>query len=149
MICRTLRLLFGRQYVCKSANPLPCHLVPCLTLLCLGLQLAVHCVLEPSVRVSSSAHRKRLNSPHFLSVQYDTVIPLARPIDGSSSLAVPAGTNIRIGLPTTNSIPELWGSDCDDFRPERWLEFKNGYDPKGVTGGLERGQMIPGVWSNM
>jgi cytochrome P450 len=46
----------------------------------------------------------------------------------SDGTFVPAGT--RVGLPTfaMGRMPKLWGSDANEFKPERWLE----QDPGGV-----------------
>ncbi|KAH7105883.1 cytochrome P450 [Auriculariales sp. MPI-PUGE-AT-0066] len=79
-------------------------------------------------------------------VQRDTVLPLSRPVSRSLSLAVPRGTTIRLGMQTANTIPHLWGSDVDMFRPERWLESKNGFDPLLADA---QATPIPGVWSNI
>ncbi|KAI0642751.1 cytochrome P450 [Trametes meyenii] len=56
----------------------------------------------------------------------DTVIPLNNAVrssygEATSSINVPAGTNIIISILGANRDPCLWGADASEWRPERWL----------------------------
>ena len=56
----------------------------------------------------------------------DTVVPLSRPITGMSGksiteLAVPAGTEVFIGIQGCNTSEFFWGEDAQEWKPERWL----------------------------
>jgi len=64
-------------------------------------------------------------------------------------MVLPAGTMIRIGAHNANRIPELWGPDGDSFRPERWFDAKNGFDPILSAAYKDQDLSLPGVWSNM
>ena len=75
----------------------------------------------------------------------DAVLPLSRPIrtthgETLSSLVVPQGTNIIIGIMALNRQKSLWGADALEWKPERWL----GQLPSSVTDAK-----IPGVYSNL
>ena len=57
-----------------------------------------------------------------------------------SSIPVPQGTSICVGIHACNTSPALWGADAEVWRPERWLEGL----PEEV--GAAR---VPGVYSNL
>jgi len=64
----------------------------------------------------------------------DCIIPLSEPIvksDGSKmfELRIAEGTHIDIPIRAMANDPVVWGSDCDEFKPERWLS------PNGVPDG--------------
>lgn len=68
------------------------------------------------------------------SAKRDTVLPLSRPVrrtDGrlSVELAVPAGTEVSMGVHGCNTSKEFWGEDAMDWKPERWLSPL----PKSIT----------------
>ncbi|KAJ7124284.1 cytochrome P450 [Mycena epipterygia] len=72
----------------------------------------------------------------------DDVLPLVTPCvdsEGTShnSLRIPKGLNIRIPIADVNTDPNLWGTNADEYRPERWEKV-----PEAVNG-------IPGVWANL
>ena len=72
-------------------------------------------------------------------------MPLSQPIrgiDGSEikEIFVPAGTAILTNLRACNRIPEVWGEDADEWKPDRWLK------PLPETVANAR---IPGVYSNL
>ncbi|KAJ6588565.1 cytochrome P450 [Mycena capillaripes] len=56
----------------------------------------------------------------------DTILPLSTPVDGKicSTLTVPKGTSIFIGIAAANHSKRIWGEDALEFRPERWTNGK-------------------------
>ncbi|KAF9521480.1 cytochrome P450 [Crepidotus variabilis] len=54
--------------------------------------------------------------------------------------SVPKGTKLCLRVFNCNRNKELWGSDAEDFKPERWLDNL----PESVTN-----SRIPGVYSNL
>lgn len=71
-------------------------------------------------------------SPTYLiprSAVKDGVLPLTTPIigvDGEviTSIAVPKGTLIYIGMSAVNHSKKIWGEDALEFKPERWSNGK-------------------------
>merc|ERR1712100_368005 len=57
---------------------------------------------------------------------------------------VPAGTSVVIGLQAINRDAESWGSDANEFRPERWME--GGREGEGEEG-KEGIAMVRSPWS--
>ncbi|KAJ3789675.1 cytochrome P450 [Lentinula aff. detonsa] len=53
-------------------------------------------------------------------------VPLSEPIPGTSDtyLVIPKGTILEIPVNVVQTDPDVWGSDAEIFRPERWLERK-------------------------
>ncbi|KAE9409329.1 cytochrome P450 [Gymnopus androsaceus JB14] len=53
-------------------------------------------------------------------------VPLSEPIEGTSDmhLVIPKGTILEIPVNVIQTDPDVWGSDAEIFRPERWLERK-------------------------
>ena len=73
-------------------------------------------------------------------------MPLSTPLtllDGTSptSIHVPKGTTILIGIYSCNRNKDIWGDDACEWKPERWLD---GSIPESVTDAK-----IPGVYSNL
>ncbi|KAJ7598493.1 cytochrome P450, partial [Mycena floridula] len=57
----------------------------------------------------------------------DDVLPLSSPIttpDGLpvSSVSIPKGVSVVVPITTINTSEMFWGSDAQEFRPERWLQ---------------------------
>ena len=50
----------------------------------------------------------------------DTVLPLGGGCDGRSPLFVPKGRIVEMDLYTVQRDPAIWGSDANEFKPERW-----------------------------
>lgn len=50
----------------------------------------------------------------------DTTLPLGGGDDGRSPLFVPKGRVVEIDLYTVQRDPTIWGSDANEFKPERW-----------------------------
>lgn len=53
-------------------------------------------------------------------------MPLSTPIkatDGSmlNEIFLPKGTDVVVGIAASNRNAALWGSDADEWKPERWL----------------------------
>ncbi|KAJ3910411.1 cytochrome P450 [Lentinula edodes] len=53
-------------------------------------------------------------------------VPLSEPIAGTSDtyLVIPKGTILEIPVNVVQTDPDVWGSDAEIFRPERWFERK-------------------------
>ena len=64
-------------------------------------------------------------------VTKDDIIPLSAPVRGRSGnliagVPVRAGDRIDISISAVNFQKSVFGDDADVFRPERWLEGKDG-----------------------
>ncbi|EAU85619.1 cytochrome P450 [Coprinopsis cinerea okayama7 len=75
----------------------------------------------------------------------DAILPLGMPItrkDGQriDEIHVPKGTKIWASILGINRMPELWGPDADEWKPERWLSPL----PEAL-----RDAKVPGVYSNL
>ena len=73
------------------------------------------------------------------------MLPLTHPIsltDGTitTEIPLPANTDIFISIANSNRNPRIWGTDADEWRPERWLRPL----PESVAEAR-----IPGVYSSM
>ncbi|KAG9124291.1 cytochrome P450-dit2, partial [Ceratobasidium sp. 392] len=55
----------------------------------------------------------------------DTVLPLKYPVNTSkgpqTSVFVPKGAEVSLGIDTINRDKDIWGPDADEFVPDRWL----------------------------
>ncbi|KAF5316331.1 hypothetical protein D9619_006493 [Psilocybe cf. subviscida] len=56
----------------------------------------------------------------------DVVLPLSSPIKGLDGkeiheIHVPKGTNVTVAILAANRNPEVWGSDAEEWKPDRWL----------------------------
>ncbi|TFK94531.1 cytochrome P450 [Polyporus arcularius HHB13444] len=74
----------------------------------------------------------------------DAVLPLSTPIHGRDGtlmheVAVPKGTSVVISILASNRNRAIWGSDADEWKPDRWLKL-----PEAVTEAH-----IPGVYSHL
>lgn len=72
-------------------------------------------------------------------------MPLSQPIRGNDGtmmdeILVPKGTGIIIGILACNRSRAIWGSDADEWKPERWL----GPLPDSVVDAR-----VPGIYSNL
>ncbi|KAG8711507.1 cytochrome P450-dit2 [Ceratobasidium sp. 395] len=72
----------------------------------------------------------------------DVVIPLKYPVNTSTgprtSIIVPKGTAVSVGIYNINRDKDVWGLDADQFDPERWLD-----------GRAASAEGSPGVYSHM
>ncbi|KAH9066231.1 cytochrome P450 [Lactarius vividus] len=72
----------------------------------------------------------------------DDVIPLSSPIvtksgEQISSIPVRKGTLVDLAVGVYNRLPEIWGADANEFRPERFLDIgKSNRSNIGVFGNL-------------
>ncbi|XP_006454581.1 hypothetical protein AGABI2DRAFT_114327 [Agaricus bisporus var. bisporus H97] len=81
-------------------------------------------LLESALKETLRLHPAIMENHHEAS---ETVnIPLDEPIPGTedTQIVIPKGTLLVIPLNIVHRDPEVWGSDADIFRPERWLERK-------------------------
>ena len=51
----------------------------------------------------------------------DTVLPVGGGPDQMSPVFVPKGTPVVLGTWAVNHHPDIWGDDCREFKPERWI----------------------------
>jgi cytochrome P450 len=73
------------------------------------------------------------------------VLPLGTPIKGVdgteiNEIFIPKSTRVFVNIAACNNIPEIWGEDSYEWKPERWLLPL----PDSVSSAR-----IPGVFSNM
>ena len=76
----------------------------------------------------------------------DAILPLSKPISGVdgapiTSLQVPRGTAVVVGIYSCNRNVEIWGADAAEWRPTRWLG-------DGVPDSVAAAR-IPGVYANL
>jgi cytochrome P450 len=65
----------------------------------------------------------------------DTVLPRGGGPDGKSPVFVPKGTELSYCVSTMHRREDLWGQDAEDFRPERWVNRKAGWEFLPFNGG--------------
>lgn len=75
----------------------------------------------------------------------DAILPLSTPITGIdgaiiTQVIVPAGTIVHIGIKAANRNPAVWGTDANEWNPDRWLAPL----PRTVTDA-----QIPGVYPKL
>lgn len=65
----------------------------------------------------------------------DIYVPLSEPLPGTTEqyIFIPKGTLLGIPVNVIQNNEVFWGSDCQIFRPTRWLEMSK----KGVLKGRE------------
>ncbi|KAF8610407.1 cytochrome P450 [Ceratobasidium sp. AG-I] len=87
----------------------------------------------------------RLTSPVSMSKRIaveDSILPLKYPVNTSkgpqTSIFVPKGTEIHIGIYGINRDQDIWGPDAEQFNPERWL-----------NGNASLAEGTPGIYSHM
>lgn len=56
----------------------------------------------------------------------DVVLPEGGGPDGESPVFLPAGTQVQTHLPVMHRSKTTWGEDADEFRPERFKDWKEG-----------------------
>jgi cytochrome P450 len=65
----------------------------------------------------------------------DTVLPRGGGPDGKSPVFVPKGTELSYCVYSMHRREDLWGQDAADFRPERWVNRKAGWEFLPFNGG--------------
>jgi cytochrome P450 len=65
----------------------------------------------------------------------DTSLPLGGGSDGRSPIFVRKGRIVIYQIYATHRRPDLWGSDADDFKPERWESARPGFEYLPFNGG--------------
>jgi cytochrome P450 len=65
----------------------------------------------------------------------DTVIPLGGGPDQLSPVFIPKGTEVNYNVHVMHRRPDIWGPDALDFKPERWLNRKAGWEFLPFNGG--------------
>jgi len=59
----------------------------------------------------------------------DTTLPRGGGPDGMSPVFIPKDSRVFYSAWTIHRMPEIWGSDAEVFRPERWLDTENPLRP--------------------
>ena len=65
----------------------------------------------------------------------DCVLPSGGGPDGTAPIFVPRGTRVTVHFGAMHRDKELWGEDADEFRPERWENFKPSWQYIPFSGG--------------
>lgn len=65
----------------------------------------------------------------------DTTIPRGGGPDGNSPLYVRKGQEVTYCVHAMHHRKDLWGADADEFKPERWVERRPGWDFLPFNGG--------------
>lgn len=66
----------------------------------------------------------------------DTILPVGGGSDGRSPIFVPRGTRFDTSFYVLHHLPEIWGLDAEDFKPERWETMKpKAWEYAPFTGG--------------
>lgn len=93
-----------------------------------GCQYLQHCINEalrlyPVVPVNGRYANK------------DTTLPRGGGKDGKSKLFVPKGSSVDYSVFVMQRRRDIWGEDADDFKPERWVNRKVGWEYLPFNGG--------------
>lgn len=54
----------------------------------------------------------------------NTTLPRGGGPDGLSPVFIPKNSRVFYSAWTMHRLPDIWGDDAEDFRPERWLDQK-------------------------
>ncbi|KAJ7078782.1 cytochrome P450 [Mycena epipterygia] len=71
-----------------------------------------------------------------------TIPFIASPSGGVSSVTIPRGTTLFVGIAGANRLQTVWGSDATEWKPERWL---GGVTPHKLDANLR----LPGIYAGM
>ncbi|KAF9527856.1 cytochrome P450 [Crepidotus variabilis] len=72
----------------------------------------------------------------------ETVLSFTKPTGELSSVTVPKGTILFVGIATANRLETIWGSDAKEWKPERWLSDTS---PMAQDPSLK----LPGIYHGM
>lgn len=73
-----------------------------------------------------------VNSRHAVR---DTTLPRGGGPDGKAPLFVKKGQEVNYSVHVMHRRKDLWGADADEFRPERWVGAKPGWEYLPFNGG--------------
>ncbi|KAL9052323.1 MAG: hypothetical protein Q9162_005467 [Coniocarpon cinnabarinum] len=65
----------------------------------------------------------------------DTTLPRGGGSNGESPVFIPKGTDISYSVFVTHREKSLWGEDADEFKPERFIKRKHGFEFLPFNGG--------------
>ncbi|KAJ7152026.1 cytochrome P450 [Mycena filopes] len=69
----------------------------------------------------------------------ECTVPFTTTSGHDSSVVVPKGTIVFLGIAGANRLPSVWGLDAMEWKPERWLTVQN----------AESSGRLPGIYSGM
>lgn len=65
----------------------------------------------------------------------DTHLPVGGGADGKSPLFIRKGHEVMYSVYTMHRLPEVWGHDAGEYRPERWEKMRPGWAYIPFNGG--------------
>ena len=65
----------------------------------------------------------------------NTTLPLGGGSDGRSPIVIPKGTLVNWSVYSMHRRKDLFGSDAEEFRPERWEKLRAGWEYLPFNGG--------------
>lgn len=68
----------------------------------------------------------------------DTTLPRGGGPDGEAPIFIPKGTQVLVPTYTMQHRADIWGSDVEEYRPERWEGRKFGWDFVPFGGGARQ-----------
>ena len=93
-----------------------------------GCQYLQHCLSETLRLFPVVPHNLRFATK-------DTTIPVGGGADGKAPVFVKKGQQVEYSVHVLHRRKELWGQDADEFRPERWVGRKTGWEFLPFNGG--------------
>lgn len=65
----------------------------------------------------------------------NTTLPTGGGSDGSSPIFVPKGSKVQFSPYTMHRLPDVYGKDASEYRPERWQDLRPGWAYLPFNGG--------------
>lgn len=65
----------------------------------------------------------------------DTTLPVGGGVEGKDPIFVKEGLQVEYSVYVMQRRKDLWGEDADEFKPERWLGRKTGWEYLPFNGG--------------
>ena len=65
----------------------------------------------------------------------DTRLPVGGGPDGKDPVCIPKGDEVMYSVYTMHRLPEVFGPDADEYRPDRWEKLKPGWSYIPFNGG--------------